>query len=361
MMRDLAPESKRAFDTLMAFTRPEDAEALPEAGRADVENISKEFAKLTPEDRQNIYSTLYYAAEADGAGMGKGFFEKVGEGLVRGGVKLYDDNVMGAEDRALRLNVTRLQRGGTLYEMADGTVGTQEDIARWASTGNYNATKLLADPSFQAGTGNVSDERRRELLDSNEQRLREMQTLRKVRQLAEGAIDPLKTELDGLAGSLVQGAYTFSQSAAYTAMAAIPYVGLPAVVYSLGNSNYFRMLDEYPDIDTDFAWTLSMAIGAPQAVVERFKANALLGKSPALNALMKKMTDARWPHASAWLTGRMSPTKPDKNLFKRPCRCWATRWPRPSAKTCRSSMPPKRGALTLTKRRKSFFPCCGRA
>jgi hypothetical protein len=302
LMREIGPDAKKAWDILQKWSRPEatDAGVTDQSSviRQDVEDLAKNLTNM-PKDRQDrLFEALYRAAEATGAGMGKGFFEKVGEGLVRGGVKLYDDNVMGAEDRTLRLNVTRLQRGGTLYEMADGTVGTQEDIARWASTGNYNATKLLADPSFQAGTGNVSDERRRQLLDSNEQRLREMQTLRKVRQLAEGAIDPLKTELDGLAGSLVQGAYTFSQSAAYTAMAAIPYVGLPAVVYSLGNSNYFRMLDEYPDIDTDFAWTLSMAIGAPQAVVERFKANALLGKSPALNALMKKMTDARTPLAA---------------------------------------------------------------
>jgi GNAT superfamily N-acetyltransferase len=302
LMREIGPDAKKAWDILQKWSRPEanDAGVTDQSSviRQDVEDLAKNLTNM-PKDRQDrLFEALYRAAEATGAGMGKGFFEKVGEGLVRGGVKLYDDNVMGAEDRALRLNVTRLQRGGTLYEMADGTVGTQEEIARWASTGNYNATKLLADPSFQAGTGNVSDERRRELLDSNEQRLREMQTLRKVRQLAEGAIDPLKTELDGLAGSLVQGAYTFSQSAAYTAMAAIPYVGLPAVVYSLGNSNYFRMLDEYPDMDTDFAWTLSMAIGAPQAVVERFKANALLGKSPALNALMKKMTDARVPLAA---------------------------------------------------------------
>jgi hypothetical protein len=302
LMREIGPDAKKAWDILQKWSRPEanDAGVTDQSSviRQDIEDLAKNLTNM-PKDRQDrLFEALYRAAEATGAGMGKGFFEKVGEGLVRGGVKLYDDNVMGAEDRTLRLNVTRLQRGGTLYEMADGTVGTQEEIARWASTGNYNATKLLADPSFQAGTGNVSDERRRELLDSNEQRLREMQTLRKVRQLAEGAIDPLKTELDGLAGSLVQGAYTFSQSAAYTAMAAIPYVGLPAVVYSLGNSNYFRMLDEYPDIDTDFAWTLSMAIGAPQAVVERFKANALLGKSPALNALMKKMTDARTPLAA---------------------------------------------------------------
>lgn len=95
LMADMAPESKRAMDVLMKFTRPEDAESLPDADRADVENLAKDFAKLTPEQRDGIYATLSYAAEAGGAGLGKGFWEKVGEGIARGGVNIYDDAEIG--------------------------------------------------------------------------------------------------------------------------------------------------------------------------------------------------------------------------------------------------------------------------
>jgi hypothetical protein len=278
MMRDLAPESKRAFDTLMAFTRPEDANALPEAGRADVENISKEFAKLTPEDRQNIYSTLYYAAEADGAGMGKGFFEKVGEGIARGGVNIYNDAEMTAQDRQARQNISYFQSLLDKPEQQPDRMQTAESI------------QMQRDMA-QRG------------VEENTQRLSELKALREIRQIADGTIDPIKTEMDGILGSITQGAYDFSQSAAYTGMAMVPYVGVPAVMGALTNSNYLRMLDTYPDMDADAALAISGAIAAPQAFIERFQSRALIGKSPVLNALMKKMTDVRIPIAGRLAIG----------------------------------------------------------
>lgn len=304
MMRDIAPEAKKVWDILQKWTRPEKTytgDKPPQVdddtpvSREDIEGAAKALAEMPEDKQQRLLEMLYMSAEATGAGMGRGFFEKIGEGLIRGGVRIYEEGVMTSEDRTARYNLTRLKRGETLYEMADGVVGTKEEIARLASSGNYNATKLLADSSFQAGTGNVNDKRRSELLDANEQRLRELSTLRKIRGLAEGGIDPLKTEMTGIAGSVIQGAYDFSQSAAYTVMAAVPFVGFPAVAVSLANTNYLRMLNEYPDIDPDFAWNVSLAIGAPQAFVERLKVNALLGRSPMLKKLMRRMTDARLP------------------------------------------------------------------
>jgi hypothetical protein len=278
MMRDLAPESKRAFDTLLAFTRPEDAAALPEAGRADVENIAKEFAKLTPEDRQNIYSTLYYAAEADGAGMGKGFFEKVGEGIARGGVNIYNDAEMTAQDRQARQNISYFQSLLDKPEQQPDRMQTAESI---------QMQRDLA----QKG------------VEENTQRLSELKALREIRQIADGTIDPIKTEMDGVMGSIVQGAYDFSQSAVYTGLAAVPYVGLPAVMGALTNSNYLRMLDTYPDMDADAALAISGAIAAPQAFIERLQGRALIGKSPMLNSLIKKMTDVRIPIAGRLAIG----------------------------------------------------------
>jgi hypothetical protein len=278
MMRDLAPESKRAFDTLMAFTRPEDAAGLPPANRADVENIAKEFAKLTPEDRQNIYSTLYYAAEADGAGMGKGFFEKIGEGIARGGVNIYNDAEMTAQDRQARQNISEFQSLLDKPEQQPGRMQTAQSI---------QMQRDLA----QKG------------VEENTQRLAELKALREIRQIADGTIDPIKTEMDGVIGSIVQGAYDFSQSAAYTGMAMIPYVGVPAVMGALTNSNYLRMLDAYPDMDADAALAISAAIAAPQAFIERFQGRALVGKSSTLNSLMKKMTDVRIPIAGRLAIG----------------------------------------------------------
>ena len=316
MMRDIAPEAKKVWDILQKWTRPEktytgdkppqgqgrgpsqqdtSVENDTPVSREDIEGVAKALTEMPEEKQKRLLEMLYMSAEATGAGMGRGFFEKIGEGLARGGVRIYEEGVMASEDRTARYNLTRLKRGETLYEMADGVVGTKEEIARLASSGNYNATKLLTDPRFQAGTGNVNDERRSQLLDANEQRVRELSTLRKIRSLASGGIDPLKTEMTGVAGSVIQGAYDYSQSAAYSVMAAVPFVGFPAVAVSLANTNYFRMLDEYPDIDPDFAWNASLAIGAPQAFVERLKVNALLGRSPMLNKLMKRMTDARVP------------------------------------------------------------------
>jgi hypothetical protein len=262
----------------MAFTRPEDAEALPEAGRADVENIAKEFAKLTPEDRQNIYSTLYYAAEADGAGMGKGFFEKVGEGIARGGVNIYNDAEMTAQDRQARQNISYFQSLLDKPEQQPDRMQTAESI---------QMQRDLA----QKG------------VEENTQRLSELKALREIRQIADGTIDPIKTEMDGVMGEIVQGAYDFSQSAVYTGLAAVPYVGLPAVMGALTNSNYLRMLDTYPDMDADAALAISGAIAAPQAFIERLQGRALVGKSPMLNSLIKKMTDVRIPIAGRLAIG----------------------------------------------------------
>ena len=270
LMADVAPESKRAMDVLMKFTRPEDAADLPEAGRADVETLAKDFAKLTPEQRDGIYATLSYAAEAGGAGLGKGFWEKVGEGVARGGVNIYDDAAMTAEDRQARQNISFFQ------DLLD---------------------KPQAEPDRMQTAESIQMQRdmAQDGLDKNKERLGELRVMREIRDLAQGRIDPIKTEMDGVLGSVVQGAYDFSQSAAYTGMAMIPYVGLPAVMGALANSNYLRMLDEYPDMDADAAYNLSLAIAGPQAVIERFQGGLLLGKLPYLNQAMKRLTDVRVP------------------------------------------------------------------
>ena len=270
LMDDVAPESKRAMDTLMKFTRPEDAESLPDADRADVENLAKDFAKLTPEKREGIYATLSYAAEAGGAGMGKGFWEKVGEGMARGGGNIYDDAAITAQDRQARQNISFFQ------DLIDKPQA-EPDIMQTA-----DSIQMQSDMA-QKG------------LEENKQRLGELRVMREIRDLAQGRIDPIKTEMDGVLGQVVQGAYDFSQSAAYTGMAMVPYVGLPAVMGALANSNYLRMLDQYPDMDADAAFDLSLAIAGPQAVAERFQAGLLLGKLPFLGKAMKKLTDARVP------------------------------------------------------------------
>ena len=270
LMDDVAPESKRAMDTLMKFTRPEDAANLPEADRADVENLAKDFAKLTPEQRDGIYATLSYAAEAGGAGMGKGFWEKVGEGIARGGGNIYDDAAMTAQDRQARQNISFFQ------DLID---------------------KPKAEPDRMQTADSIQMQRdmAQKGLEENKQRLGELRVMREIRDLAQGRIDPIKTEMDGVLGQVVQGAYDFSQSAAYTGMAMVPYVGLPAVMGALANSNYLRMLDQYPDMDADAAFDLSLAIAGPQAIAERFQAGLLLGKLPFLGKAMKKLTDARVP------------------------------------------------------------------
>lgn len=290
LMDDVAPESKRAMDILLKFTRPEDAADLPEAGRAEVENLAKEFATLTPEQREGIYSTLFYAAEAGGAGMGKGFFEKVGEGLARGGTNIYDDAAITAEDRNARENLKRLRSGEPVYLGPNNLVRREDEFFQIGAA----EQGAPLDESAPAGTP-LAEGQIALLIESNEQRLKELRVMRELRDIAQGAIDPIKAEMDGVLGSVVQGAYDFSQSAAYTGLAMIPYVGLPAVMGALANSNYLRMIDQYPDMDADAAWTMSLAIAGPQAVVERFQANALIGRSPMLNALMRRMTDVRLP------------------------------------------------------------------
>lgn len=273
LMDDVAPESKRAMDTLMKFTRPEDAANLPDADRADVENLAKDFAKLTPEKREGIYATLSYAAEAGGAGMGKGFWEKVGEGMARGGGNIYDDAAITAQDRQARQNISFFQ------DLIDKP---QAEPDRMQTADSIQMQRDMA----QKG------------LEENKQRLGELRVMREIRDLAQGRIDPIKTEMDGVLGQVVQGAYDFSQSAAYTGMAMVPYVGLPAVMGALANSNYLRMLDQYPDMDADAAFDLSLAIAGPQAVIERFQGGLLLGKLPFLGKAMKKLTDVRVPLAA---------------------------------------------------------------
>jgi hypothetical protein len=313
MMRDIAPEAKKVWDILQKWTRPEktytgdrppqgqgrgpsqqdtSVENDTPVSREDIEGVAKALTEMPEEKQKRLLEMLYMSAEATGAGMGRGFFEKIGEGLVRGGVRIYEEGAMANEDRNARNNLRRLRSDQPAYLSFNNNVVLDSDVATGIAAAEQGAPLRIGTPQ---GTVPLTPEEREKLIEENEQRVRELSTLRKIRSLASGSIDPLKTEMTGIAGSVVQGAYDYSQSAGYTVMAAVPFVGFPAVTISLANSNYLRMLDEYPDIDPDFAWNASLAIGAPQAFIERFKVNALMGRSPMLNKLMKRMTDARVP------------------------------------------------------------------
>jgi hypothetical protein len=144
-------------------------------------------------------------------------------------------------------------------------------------------------PVFGATQGQMlTPEEREEAKAKIQSDLGVLKVERELRDLAERVVDPIKT-IGVLPEIIEEGLYGAARSIPYTAVAAVPIAGVPAVASALFSSNYDRIMLEYPDLDPDKA-ALIAAISAPiEAGLERMKVNTITGRLPVFGGLVKRL------------------------------------------------------------------------
>lgn len=253
-----APEAKFIFDALRQTTGEGAGFGAP-----DMREMATRFAKLPDNQRRAIYELAGSFAQLNQTD--KGFWYQLAESLGRGASDIVERVPRNMKEQALR-NDLRLLEG---------------DQPVFAGTG----VQGVAYSAF--GTKALTPEEREQAADKVRGELGIFKVERELRDLAERVIDPIKT-VTVLPEIVEEGLYGAARSLPYTAVAAIPYAGAPAVAAALYSSNYDRIMLEYPDIDPDKA-ALIAAISAPiEAGLERMKVNTIMGRLPFFGGLVKR-------------------------------------------------------------------------
>ncbi|NBW08661.1 MAG: hypothetical protein EBR82_11610 [Caulobacteraceae bacterium] len=253
-----APEAKFIFDALRQTTGEGAGFGAP-----DMREMATRFAKLPDNQRRAIYELAGSFAQLNQTD--KGFWYQLAESLGRGASDIVERVPRNMKEQALR-NDLRLLEG---------------DQPVFAGTG----VQGVAYSAF--GTKALTPEEREQAADKVRGELGVFKVERELRDLAERVIDPIKT-VTVLPEIVEEGLYGAARSLPYTAVAAVPYAGAPAVAAALYSSNYDRIMLEYPDIDPDKAALLA-AISAPiEAGLERMKVNTIVGRLPFFGGLVKR-------------------------------------------------------------------------
>jgi hypothetical protein len=215
----------------------------------------------------------------------KGFWYQMAEGLGRG-VEGFTESVPRAiSEQVARADLRMMDKGVPLFRVQGP--GGRETLAEVGDT--PNVTPLTAQE--------VADERAK-----LEKRLRVFKVQRELRNLAETEIDPIKT-VTFLPSIVEEGLYGFSQSAAYSAVAAIPFLGLPAVTAAIYAQNYDGIMLDHPDIDPDKAALVALCSAVIEGPLERMQVNVIFGKLPIFGKLVKRWTNGKQRFLVRFLLG----------------------------------------------------------
>jgi hypothetical protein len=253
-----APEAKFIFDALRQTTGEGAGFGAP-----DMRDMATRFAKLPDKQRRAVYELAGSFAQLNQTD--KGFWYQMAESLGRGASDIVERVPRNVKEQALR-NDLRMLEGDQPVFAGTGVQGTA-----------YSAF----------GTTPLTPEEREQAADKVRGELGVFKVERELRDLAERVIDPIKT-VTVLPEIVEEGLYGAARSLPYTAVAAVPYAGAPAVAGALYSSNYDRIMLEYPDIDPDKA-ALIAAISAPiEAGLERMKVNTIMGRLPFFGGLVKR-------------------------------------------------------------------------
>ena len=253
-----APEAKFIFDALRQTTGGGAGFGAP-----DMRDMATRFAKLPDKQRRAVYELAGSFAQLNQTD--KGFWYQMAESLGRGASDIVERVPRNVKEQALR-NDLRMLEGDQPVFAGTGVQGTA-----------YSAF----------GTTPLTPEEREQAADKVRGELGVFKVERELRDLAERVIDPIKT-VTVLPEIVEEGLYGAARSLPYTAVAAVPYAGAPAVAGALYSSNYDRIMLEYPDIDPDKA-ALIAAISAPiEAGLERMKVNTIMGRLPFFGGLVKR-------------------------------------------------------------------------
>ena len=238
----------------------------PEMLNFQTEQVLEKFADMPTEQRKSIY--LLAGAFAELNQVDKGVFYQAAESLGR-----FLTREMG--ERISR-NVTE--------EMIRGQQRLLDSDIPLYEANNLDGSKGLSQVPTSGQTP-LNAEQRAKLKESGTRKLKLLQVKRELVNLADTKIDPIKVVTNW--PTWEQGLYGFAGSIPYAAVAAIPFVGFPAITASFFGQYKDDLLLEYPDMDPDQAATIS-ALAAPMAAgLELIQANLLMGKFVSLDRAIK--------------------------------------------------------------------------
>jgi hypothetical protein len=263
-----APEARFIFDALQQYSGQKEGFGAP-----DMRELAGRFASLPENQRRAIYELV--GGFASITKTDKGFFYQLAESLGRGTTDITERVPRNFREQTLRGQLRLLESDQPVFR-ATGVAGAEFSAA--GSTPVLGATQgqmLTPDEREQAKAKIQAD-------------LGVLKVERELRDLAERVVDPIK--MTGVLPEIIEeGLYGAARSIPYTAAAAVPFAGVPAVAAALFSSNYDNIMLEYPDLDPDKA-ALIAAISAPiEAGLERMKVNTITGRLPVFGGLVKRL------------------------------------------------------------------------
>jgi site-specific DNA-cytosine methylase len=238
----------------------------PEMLNFQTEQILEKFADMPTERRQSIY--LLAGAFAELNQVDKGIFYQAAETLGR-----FLTREMGE----------RISRNFTEESIRGQQRLLQGDLPLYEAT-NLDGSKGLSQAPT-SGQAPITAEQREKLKTDAARKLKILQIKRELVNLADTQIDPIKVVTDW--PTWEQGFYGFVGSIPYAGIAAIPFVGFPAITASFFGQYKDDLLLEYPDMDPDQAAAIS-ALAAPMAAgLELIQANLVMGRFVSLDRAIK--------------------------------------------------------------------------
>jgi hypothetical protein len=249
---------------------PEDPQAA-----TMTEGITQIMADMSTRERQLVYAAVSAYAEGEGR-QPTDFWDSIGSAVGKIVPSLWNpEKRTQLQDQAMK-NLRYLRGDDDSLILQDG--------------GNVSSLRDLQGMPYQIPGKPVTPEQREELIKQNEQTLKELQVARELEGLKNGTIAPIDVHSTGLLGRVEKGVYDIIPSLGYTAMAGIPFLGVPLVTRALYASEYDRLLSAYPDADPQVLQNTAAITALPKALIERFQFRALTGRLPVFGKALEKLT-----------------------------------------------------------------------
>jgi hypothetical protein len=254
-----APEARYIFNALRQYSGESAGFGAPEMA-----DLAGRLAKLPTNQRRAIMQLAGSFGQLQQ--IDKGFWYQMAESIGRGTTDFSERIPRNTKEQTLRGNLRLLKSEQPVFK----GVGLDGAVA-------YSA----------AGETPITPEEREQAIQDAEQQVGVLMVQRELRELAETQIDPIKT-VTFLPEIVEEGLYGAARSIPYTAAAAVPFVGIPAVAAALYSQFYDQMMVEYPDADPDQV-SIVAALGAPiSAGLERLKLNTIMGRLPVFGKLVER-------------------------------------------------------------------------
>jgi hypothetical protein len=260
-------DAKWIFSALQQKTGVSDGATLGAPGEVDMTELAARFADLPDSQQDAVFNLAGMFAKLQKTD--KTFFYQVAESLGRG-VGDFAERIPRNWSEGMTRGELRALESGRPVSKVNGAYKVSE----------YGDPAPLSAGEIEAGKAEV------------QKRLRVFKVQRRLRELAETDIDPLKT-VTNLPAIIEEGLYGAARSLPYTAAAAVPVLGLPAVTAAIYSQNYDGIMLEHPEVDPDKAALVALASAPIEAALERLQVNTIMGRLPIFGKLVQRLKNPK--------------------------------------------------------------------